>query len=668
MSAEELLKKIHNREAVLLARAAETEAREAELQDLKDSLTRLERARDGIRDAIQGALSGNVPSPGPGPNPNTGGVAPADLIELAVKGSSSSSSGSSISGSSGGSSGSSDSNPSNPFLGEGGGVNLSAHEAVGLALIAMRDELGPKELVKFVIQTAIQSSGLDSQEVIQAALETAAGDELTVDDVVHACLGAARDAGPTSMSARAIVGPAVRTASLLGCEVPVIFKEMFYAAASILPHDPAMTRSSVLSVLGCAMGMGMTRQDLMDVMEVFSREVKHGAFGGGSGGEPPRTVGPSTPLETQDPDPLQPHHPQQSQPGADSADHADTINVALDHSADTSHLDPVNNDTQGLPAEEDILESVLFAPPSSPSYPQSINNARSSPAPAPIPAKRRAGDEEDDNSDLKEQFVAQESLLQEKIKNVDELAALTKKLEEQKLALSAKSAELQQCAGDVTGMKTRMNLLSDLAAPLDAAMKVKITADDVLQQVLEAVLRNKYLTSGEIMERTVNIAKGVGERARGDILADIIADLIDDEQGLKAAIEASMANFSSPNDVLKTTLAIALKQGAKPADLLEGVAKTAYDMLGDKAKASSTPQPAKEAPIAARCPERTPERKPERSPERNPARKPGRNQERRRWVGVLCSWQRRDQSRWRSRSLPWTRRAVWYAWQLEHHP
>lgn len=235
----ELLKKIRRREEALRAREAETAAREAELQDLKESVYKLQTARSGIRDAIEDALSDSP----------TATIAPTDLLEMAVEG---------------------NSNTSNPFA-PFANSNITAEEAVKLALVSMRGYLGSKGLVKMIIQNAVQVSQLDAEGVIQAALATVGVCDLTSSDVVQAALQASRNCN--QIFASDLISPAVEVAMELGIEAPVIVKEAFVSAAR---GSPSLVRTSVLSVLGCAMGMGMNYRDIKSIIKAFSKEMKLG--------------------------------------------------------------------------------------------------------------------------------------------------------------------------------------------------------------------------------------------------------------------------------------------------------------------------------------------------------------------------------------------------------
>lgn len=232
-------KKIRRREEALRAREAETAAREAELQDLKESLQKLQTARSGIRDAIEDALSDNP----------TSTIAPTDLLEMAVEGNNNSS------------------NPFAPFANS----NITAEEAVKLALISMKEYLGSKRLVKMIIQTAVQVSQLGPEGVIRAALETVRTCGLTSSDVVRAALQASRNSN--RIFASDLITPAVGVAMERGIEAPVIVKEAFVSAAR---GQPSLVRTSVLSVLGCAMGMGMNYRDIKSIIKAFSKEIKLG--------------------------------------------------------------------------------------------------------------------------------------------------------------------------------------------------------------------------------------------------------------------------------------------------------------------------------------------------------------------------------------------------------
>lgn len=236
---ELLEKKIRLREEALRAREAETAAREEELQDLRASLQKLQTTRSGIRDAIEDALSDNP----------TSTIAPTDLLEMAVEGNTTST------------------NPFAPFANS----NITAEEAVKLALISMRGYLGSRGLVKMIIQTAIQVSQLDAEGVIKAALETAGACDLTSSDVVGAALQASRNSN--RIFAFDLIPPAVNVAMERGIEAPVIIKEAFVSAAR---GSPSLVRTSVLSVLGCARGMGMNYRDIKGIIKAFSKEIKLG--------------------------------------------------------------------------------------------------------------------------------------------------------------------------------------------------------------------------------------------------------------------------------------------------------------------------------------------------------------------------------------------------------
>lgn len=236
---ELLEKKIRRREEVLRAREADTAAREAELQDLKESLQKLQTARSGIRGAIEDALSDSPHST----------IAPTDLLEMAVDG---------------------NNNTTNPFA-PFANSNITAEEAVKLALISMREYLGSKGLIKMIIQTAVNVSELDAEGVIKAALTAVRTCDLTSTDVVQAALQASRHCN--RIFASDLISPAVGVAMERGIEAPVIVKEAFVSAAR---GQPSLVRTSVLSVLGCAMGMGMNYRDIKSIIKAFSKEIKLG--------------------------------------------------------------------------------------------------------------------------------------------------------------------------------------------------------------------------------------------------------------------------------------------------------------------------------------------------------------------------------------------------------
>lgn len=232
---ELLEKKIRHREDILRARDAETAAREAELEDLKESLQKLQSARSGIRAAIDDALYDR----------STTKVAPTDLIEMAVEGSM----------------------KANPFS----NGNITADEAVALAVVSLRDDLGPKDLVKTIMQTAVEVSQLDAEDVIKIALDWVNAYTLTSADVIRVALQASRNAN--HIFAADIIAPAVDTAIERGIAAPVVVKQAFVSA---MRRDTSLVKTSVLSVLGCALGMGMNYRDIEEILEAFLREIELG--------------------------------------------------------------------------------------------------------------------------------------------------------------------------------------------------------------------------------------------------------------------------------------------------------------------------------------------------------------------------------------------------------
>ncbi|KAL2278737.1 hypothetical protein FJTKL_14192 [Diaporthe vaccinii] len=373
----ELLHRIRYLEDVLHARAADTAMVEAELLDLKQSLAGLERTRSGIRGAIEDALSGKTPDS----NTAVASPAPAGLIDLGVEGST-------------------NADTNNAFAGNGNGNsgNLPAEEVLALALASMRDDLGPKGLVKFIIQAAVHTSGMDAEEVIQTALETVRGSELTVDDVVIASLQAARNS--RNVSASEILRPAVGIAMRLGSEVPVIMKEVFVALSVRL--GPSMLRSSLLSMLGCALGMGMTYREIEDLMNDFSAEVKYGALGLSGVEESEKTVRFSTPPETRDPDTPQPQQLQQPPARTEPVDHEDTLGLSPSKPANENPLEQIKERSPGPQALGDA--SPVFTPwPADEAVAQGplhgISSSSSGAATAPVSANRRADDDPHEGGD-----------------------------------------------------------------------------------------------------------------------------------------------------------------------------------------------------------------------------------------------------------------------------
>jgi myosin heavy subunit len=196
-------------------------------------------------------------------------------------------------------------------------------------------------------------------------------------------------------------------------------------------------------------------------------------------------------------------------------------------------------------------------------------------------------------SRLREELDARQSELHEKEATVESIKKLTQELEAQKRALVAKSAELDDHQKEVKRMQTRLDALVAAEPAIASAMSTKSSTTDVVRHVVECAIRSDHLTGSDIVRLALGVAMQVNGRTRGDNIDDILIDLIDDEQGLKAAIESAMANFAGVKDVVKCALDTALEHGASDEDLTEVVAKTVFDMLGNKA----SPKPIKETPI-----------------------------------------------------------------------
>jgi hypothetical protein len=200
---ELLRRKLEVREAVQRAREAETAERESELGDLRTSLQVLTDSSGGFKTAFQDAISDS---------PRLS-LQAAEVLESAAE---------------------SLSRPSSSS-------HLSADDVLRLALATLRRQLGPKELVRNIIELAVERSGLSSGEVMRAALDS----DLGVQDVIACALGAARQSA--NISAAQIIRPTVDVSFGLGFELPVIFKEFFVATVQ---RDPTLLRSCLLSVLG----------------------------------------------------------------------------------------------------------------------------------------------------------------------------------------------------------------------------------------------------------------------------------------------------------------------------------------------------------------------------------------------------------------------------------
>jgi hypothetical protein len=185
---------------------------------------------------------------------------------------------------------------------------------------------------------------------------------------------------------------------------------------------------------------------------------------------------------------------------------------------------------------------------------------------------------------LKEELQASQSELHEKEATIEAIRKLAEKLDAerqaQKQALIAKSTELDSRQIKVKEMQTRLNALTAAEPAINAAMCSKSSAMDLLAHVIEQSIRSDHVAATDIVRLALGVAIRTNGRTRADNVEDLLVDLIEDQECLKAAIESAMATFASTADIVKCSISTALKHGAKAEDLTEAVAKTVFEMLG----------------------------------------------------------------------------------------
>lgn len=233
-------------EAKAAADAIATEALKAELQVMKESLAKLQHISDNIRGAIEHVLLSEP----------TTDIEPMDLLKIAVEGNNDST--------------------ADPFA----NGNITAEDTVKLALISMKNTLGTKGLMKMMLKTCVNVSNLGAEGVIKVALETARVSDMLASDVVQVALETAM--GSRHMSVKDIITPSVNAAIHLRMEPTLIAKEAFVTA---MQRDPERLKTAVLTVLACAMGMGLDSKAIKTILRCFAMETAHGEanFGAGAG-------------------------------------------------------------------------------------------------------------------------------------------------------------------------------------------------------------------------------------------------------------------------------------------------------------------------------------------------------------------------------------------------
>ncbi|KAL1869640.1 hypothetical protein Daus18300_005495 [Diaporthe australafricana] len=236
------------REAKSAAHAVATEVLEDELEAMEESLAKLQHTSDDIRGLIEEVFSQNPSTKTedyltPEPTDEIGAI---DVLKMAVEGNDNSN------------------HAADPFA----NGNITAEEAVKLALISMKQTLGPEGLVKMMIKAAVGTSQLSAEEVIKTTLKTARVSNIFVSDVVQAALAAAL--GSRHMSVKDIITPAVDTAVDSRFEPILIAKEAFVTA---MRCDPARLETAVLTVLGCAVGMGLDSKAIKSILGIFAKET-----------------------------------------------------------------------------------------------------------------------------------------------------------------------------------------------------------------------------------------------------------------------------------------------------------------------------------------------------------------------------------------------------------
>lgn len=183
---------------------------------------------------------------------------------------------------------------------------------------------------------------------------------------------------------------------------------------------------------------------------------------------------------------------------------------------------------------------------------------------------------------LKEELDAKQHEVQQEQGTLDSIEKLTKELEAQKQALETQAAEVINRQKEVTIIQKRLDALAAVESAIDTAIHTKSSTVDAVKHVVETAIQSGQMTANEIVQTTLKTAMHVNGRSRSANLEDFFVDLVDDEKSLEVAIETAMENFADINDVVVSTLAVALSRGWAIPALRASVLRVVNTMLPPK--------------------------------------------------------------------------------------
>lgn len=180
---------------------------------------------------------------------------------------------------------------------------------------------------------------------------------------------------------------------------------------------------------------------------------------------------------------------------------------------------------------------------------------------------------------LKEELDAKQHEVQQEQGTLDSIEKLTKELEAQKQALETQAAEVINRQKEVRIIQKRLDALAAVESAVDTAIHTKSSTVDAVKHVVETAIQSDQMTANEIVQTTLKTAMRVNGRSRSANLEDFFVDLVDDEKSLEVAIETAMENFADVNDVVVSTLAVALSKGWAIPALRASVLRVVNAML-----------------------------------------------------------------------------------------
>lgn len=182
----------------------------------------------------------------------------------------------------------------------------------------------------------------------------------------------------------------------------------------------------------------------------------------------------------------------------------------------------------------------------------------------------------------KQEFETQKQAIEAQKQSLEKQAAELINRQKEVRALEAQAADLINRQREVRIIQKRLDALAAVEPAINAAIQTRSSTLDVVKHVVETAIRSDQMTASEIVQTTLDTAIHVNGRSRSDNLEDFLIDLIKNEKALEVAIDMAMDNFADINDVVVSTLAVALSRGWTIPALRESVIRTVNTTLPPK--------------------------------------------------------------------------------------